>query len=42
MKDGTPTAEAKTLQAQLNTGEPMAIGETYHLNVRFLGKNKRK
>ena len=42
MKDGTPAAEAKTLQAQLNTGEPMTIGETYHLNVRFFDKNKKE
>ena len=41
MKDGTPAAEAKTLQAQLNTGEPMVPGETYHLNVRFFDKNKK-
>ena len=42
MKEGTPTAEAKTLQASLNTGEPMAIGETYHLSVRFFDKNKKE
>jgi hypothetical protein len=42
MKDGTPADEAKTLQAQLNTGEPMTIGETYHLNVRFFDKNKKE
>jgi hypothetical protein len=42
MKDGTPANEAKTLQAQLNTGEPMIVGETYHLNVRFFDKNKKE
>ncbi|MGZ5219855.1 MAG: hypothetical protein ACXWV2_06770 [Chitinophagaceae bacterium] len=42
MKDGTPAAQAKTLQAQLYTGDPMIIGETYHLNVRFFDKNKKE
>ena len=42
MKEGTPAAEAKTLQASLNTGEPMAIGETYHLSVRFFDKKKKE
>lgn len=42
MKDGLPSEEAKTLQAQLNTGNPMSIGETYHLNVRFFDKNKKE
>lgn len=42
MKEGTPAAEAKTLQAQLNTGDPMIVGETYHLNVRFFDKNKKE
>jgi hypothetical protein len=42
MKEGTPVTEAKTLQAQLNTGEPMLPGETYHLNVRFFDKNKKE
>jgi len=42
MADGTTAAEAKTLQASLNTGSPMAVGETYHLNVRFFDKNKKE
>jgi hypothetical protein len=42
MKEGTPAAEAKILHASLNTGEPMAIGETYHLRVRFFDKNKKE
>ena len=40
MTNGIPVAEAKTLQASLNTGDPMLIGETYHLSVRFYDKNK--
>ena len=42
MKEGLPTREAKTLQAQLNTGNPMSVGETYHLAVRFFDKNKKE
>ena len=42
MTNGTIAAEAKTLQASLNTGEPMIIGETYHLSVRFYDKNKKE
>ena len=42
MVNGTTTAQAKTLQASLNTGEPMVAGETYHLNVRFYDKNKKE
>ena len=42
MANGTTAAEAKTLQASLNTGEPMLIGETYHLSVRFYDKNKKE
>jgi len=42
MKDGTPASEAKTLEAQLYTGEPMVVGETYHLGVRFFDKNKKE
>jgi hypothetical protein len=40
LKEGLPSREAKTLQAQLNTGSPMTTGETYHLSVRFFDKNK--
>ena len=42
MTDGTPAQEAKVLRAQLNTGHPMAVGETYHLNVRFFDKNNQE
>ena len=42
MKEGTIIAEAKTLQASLNTGDPMLVGETYHLSVRFFDKNKKE
>ena len=42
MNEGTPSNEAETLQAQLNTGEPMLPGETYHLAVRFFDKNKKE
>ena len=42
MTSGTPAAEAKTLQASLNTGAPMIAGETYHLHVRFYDKNKKE
>jgi hypothetical protein len=42
MINGTTKAEAKTLQATLTTGEPMVVGETYHLNVRFYDKNKKE
>lgn len=42
MKEGTTAAEAKQLQAKLNTGDPMVVGETYHLYVRFYDKNKKE
>lgn len=42
MKDGYTAAEAKVLQASLNTGDPMITGETYHLSVRFFDKNKKE
>ena len=42
MKAGTTPAESKVLQASLNTGSPMLIGETYHLKVRFFDKNKKE
>ena len=42
MKEGTTAAEAKTLQASLNTGDPMVVGDTYHLYVRFYDKNKKE
>ena len=40
MANGTAAAEARTLQASLNTGNPMEVGQTYHLSVRFFDKNK--
>lgn len=42
MKSGTPENEARELRAQLNTGEPMIAGETYHLQVRFFDKNNKE
>lgn len=42
MVNGTTAEEAKILQASLNTGEPMAVGETYHLKIRFYDKNKKE
>ena len=42
MVNGTTEAESKTLQASLNTGDPMQVGETYHLSVRFFDKNKKE
>ena len=42
MKEGTTAAEAKTLQASLTTGNPMVVGQTYHLYVRFYDKNKKE
>lgn len=42
MVNGTTVSEAKILQASLNTGDPMIVGETYHLYVRFYDKNKKE
>jgi hypothetical protein len=43
MVNGTTPAQAKTLQASLNTGQPMVSGATYHLVVKFYDKqNKEK
>jgi hypothetical protein len=42
MVNGTTESEAKVLQASLNTGDPMVVGETYHLSVRFFDKNKKE
>ena len=39
---GTTPAEAKTLQASLNTGQPMVSGATYHLLVRFYDKKDKE
>jgi len=42
MTAGTTLAESNVLQASLNTGSPMVVGETYHLKVRFFDKNKKE
>ncbi len=39
MAAGTTKDQASTLKAQLNTGDPMVAGATYHLKVRFFDKN---
>lgn len=38
--NGLPAAEANVLKGILNTGSPMAVGETYHLKVKFFDKKK--
>ena len=42
MANGTPASEAKILRAQVNTGAPMVVGDTYHLYVKFYDKNKKE
>jgi hypothetical protein len=42
MKEGTTKQEATVLRAQLNTGDPMVKGETYHLKARFFDKNNKE
>jgi hypothetical protein len=42
MTSGVAVADAKTLNATLNTGDPMVSGETYHLFVRFYDKNNKE
>ena len=42
LKEGQPKAEASTLKAILNTGEPMVAGETYHLEARFYDLHKKE
>lgn len=42
LTDGVAETEARTLRATLTTGEPMAVGETYHLKVRFFDKKKNE
>lgn len=39
MAAGTAKEQASTLRAQLNTGDPMVAGATYHLKARFFDKN---
>jgi predicted small secreted protein len=40
MKDGVAADKANALTATLNTGNPMIVGETYHLKTRFFDKMK--
>jgi hypothetical protein len=40
MKDGVESNKASMLNATLNTGSPMVVGETYHLKTRFFDKLK--
>jgi hypothetical protein len=40
MKDGFESNKAGLLNATLNTGSPMVVGETYHLKTRFYDKLK--
>ena len=42
MVNGSTEAETKTLDATLTTGDPMVVGETYHLYVRFFDKQKKE
>lgn len=41
MTGGTTAAEARLLRASVNTGDPMVVGETYHLHIRFYDKNNK-
>jgi hypothetical protein len=40
MKDGFESNKASMLNATINTGNPMVVGETYHLKTRFYDKLK--
>lgn len=42
MKEGIESSKASTLNADLNTGNPMVSGETYHLKTRFYDKLKKE
>jgi selenophosphate synthase len=42
MKDGVESNKASTLNATLNTGNPMVVGQTYHLKTRFYDKLKNE
>ena len=42
LNDGTSASEAATLQAELNTGEPMLVDEKYLLKVRFYDKRNKE
>lgn len=41
LTDGTTAGEAKILQASLNTGDPMLVGETYKLHIQFFDKKNK-
>ena len=42
MVNGSTEDETNTLNATLTTGDPMVVGETYHLYVRFFDKQKKE
>ena len=42
MNEGLDAKDASMLDASLNTGEPMQVGETYTLKVRFYDKKKKE
>jgi hypothetical protein len=42
LNGGTNASEATVLDATLNTGEPMEVGKTYILKVRFFDKKKKE
>jgi hypothetical protein len=42
MKDGFESNKASMLNATINTGNPMVVGETYHLKTRFYDKLKKE
>lgn len=42
MVNGSTEDETKSLNATLTTGDPMVVGETYHLYVRFFDKQKKE
>jgi hypothetical protein len=40
LKDGFEPEKASMLNATISTGDPMVVGETYHLKTRFYDKQK--
>jgi hypothetical protein len=42
MSAGIDQAKASLLTATLNTGNPMIVGETYHLKTRFFDKQNKE
>jgi hypothetical protein len=42
MTEGTSSTDARVLRASISTGNPMVVGETYHLNVQFFDKNNKE